>query len=196
MVTSFEIFHIYLVLRLGCYVYYLGGSVYFNILLNMVLIKDDSLAFCINNQQILGLMFIFLLYCSWKPRKSNSAHPKSTILKVFGIRSLWFLGLCSTISYISIPSFIYYFSPKIFHLANFSQFKNKPILVNLKINPWVLDCILFRLHWDFRHHLFIPSALSPVTLPFTESLYWACTYLSSLSSFPLSFPSCPSLFPL
>lgn len=131
MVTSFEIFHIYLVLRLGCYVYYLGGSVYFNILLNLVLIKDDSLAFCINNQQILGLMFIFLLYCSWKPRKSNSAHPKSTILKM--------LLLCLVFTAFGFWDLVLLFHIFLFlvlFIISLQKSFTWQILVNLKINPF------------------------------------------------------------
>ena len=77
MVTSFEILHVYLVLQLGCYVYYLGASVHFNILLNLVLVKDDSLASCINNQQILGLVFIFLLIVLGSQGRVTQLTPKA-----------------------------------------------------------------------------------------------------------------------
>ena len=46
---SFEILHVYLVPQLECDINYLEASFHCNILLHLVLIRDYSLASCVNN---------------------------------------------------------------------------------------------------------------------------------------------------
>lgn len=121
-----------------------------------------------------------LLRCSWKLRKSRSAHLTSIIFEdaivILGVISFCFLGFCSTISNISILFLFVVSLPYKTHIS-----------INLKRNPWVLDPVLFKLHLDFGQLFFLSSISSIVNFQVVSLLSLQILFLPPF--LPLSIPS-------